>query len=211
MPPFVRAFEPRVETSSKWGFKMKLETLRCNHCGGPIEVPDSANFVTCNHCNSQLAIRRTDSTTFTEELGEIKSNQKQMMEQLAQIERQNRLEQIDREWERERENYMITNKHGRKSEPSEASAVLGAMIAMAFGIFWMIFTFSLMKDHPSPGGLWSFFPLFGLIPIAGGVGMAIYVYSKAKAYREAQRQYQLRRAVALDGIQCEENRLGGPP
>jgi hypothetical protein len=176
---------------------MKLETLRCNHCGGPLSVPESANFVTCNHCNSQLAIRRTESTTFTEELGEIKENQKQMMEQLAEIERQNRLEQIDRDWEREREKYLITNQHGRRSEPGEVRAVLGGAIMAIFGTFWMIAVFSIMNDGPSPGGLLNFFPLLGFIFITGGVGMAIYGYSKAKDYLAAERRYQLRRAVAL--------------
>lgn len=181
---------------------MKLETLRCNHCGGPLEVPESANFVTCNHCNSQLAIRRTDSTTFTEELGEIKANQKQMMEQLAQIERQNRLEQIDREWEREREKYMINHENGRKSEPSEAGAVLGGVIAAGFGTFWTIAAFS-MNAGPMP--------FFGILFICVGIGIAIYGYSQAQSYRAAQRRYQARRADALAEPGSMAERYGTMP
>jgi hypothetical protein len=169
--------------------RMKLETLRCNHCGGPLTVPESANFVTCNHCHSQLAIRRTDSTTFTEELGEIKSNQKQMMDQLAQLERQNRIEQVDREWERERENYLTTDKNGRRSAPSEAGAILGGVIAVGFGIFW-----TMMASSMNAGPM----PIFGLLFICFGIGVAIYGYNKAKDYRAAQRRYQRRRSEVFN-------------
>ncbi len=181
---------------------MKLETLRCNHCGGPITVPESANFVTCNHCNSQLAIRRTDSSTFTEELGEIKSNQKQMMEQLAQIERQNRLEQIDRDWERERENYLITHKSGHKSEPSEVGAIFGGVIATGFGIFWTMMAFS-MSAGP--------FGYFGFLFICFGIVMAIYGYAQAQNYRTARKRYQQRRAGVLTELGSEAERYGTVP
>jgi hypothetical protein len=167
---------------------MKLETLTCNHCGGPLAVPDSANFVTCNHCGMQLAIRRTESATFTEQLGEIRSNQTQMMQKLAELERQNRLAQIDREWEVERERYLATTKDGRKQEPSEIGAVIAGIIAVCFGIFW---TSSLLPFAPV------FFRLFGVIFIVAGIGIAVYGYQEAKDYRAAQRRYQRRKSEAL--------------
>lgn len=179
--------------------RMKLESLRCNHCGGPLKVPESANFVTCNHCNSQLAIRRTESSTFTEELGEIKSNQKQMMEQLALLERQNRLEQIDREWEREREKFLVTHKNGRKSEPSEFAAIMGGAIAAGFGLFWTIGASSI---NAGP------FLLFGVLFICFGIGMAIHGYSKAKDFRAAQKRYQQRRANTFSEPGSTKERYG---
>jgi DNA-directed RNA polymerase subunit RPC12/RpoP len=52
---------------------MQLESITCNHCGAPLDVPDAANFVKCNHCDSRLAIKRTQSTTYTEELAGLDS------------------------------------------------------------------------------------------------------------------------------------------
>ena len=40
---------------------MNAETLNCNNCGAPINVPAAAKYATCAHCGTQLAIRRTDS------------------------------------------------------------------------------------------------------------------------------------------------------
>jgi len=45
---------------------MNLEALNCNNCGAPINVPPTANFVTCKGCGAQLIIRRTEEATYTE-------------------------------------------------------------------------------------------------------------------------------------------------
>jgi hypothetical protein len=174
---------------------MKLEALSCNQCGGPLSAPETANFVTCNHCSTQLAIRRTESATFTEQLGEIQSNQKQMMERLAQIERQNRLAQIDRDWERDRQKYMTTMKSGKQVEPNEVGAVVMGVIAAGIGLFWTIQAFSINSRMPSGMGS-GFFPFFGVLFILFGIGAAIYGISQAKDYKAARRRYMRRRGDA---------------
>ncbi len=174
---------------------MKLETLRCNHCGGPLSVPESANFVTCNHCGTQLAIRRTESTTFTEQLGKIQSNQQQMLQKLAQLERQNQLEEIDREWERERKKYMTTLKNGQRVEPTELGSLAFGIVAGIFGIIWTISTFSMTAAMPAGMGF-RWFSLFGLLFVVFGIGSAFYGYSRAKDYRTAYRRYLQRRSEA---------------
>ena len=59
---------------------MELETLSCNNCGAPLEVPPGANFVTCAHCGSRLAIKRTDNASYTEVLDQIGQRTERMSE-----------------------------------------------------------------------------------------------------------------------------------
>jgi len=168
---------------------MQLETLSCNSCGGPLKVPASANYVTCNHCRRQLVIRRTESASFTEELGEIRSNQEEMMEKLNRLELQNQLAQIDREWERERQSFMIRDKHGNRREPSEFGAIFGGVIAVGFGIFWTMMAAS-MHGGMAP---------FGVIFILFGAGISIYGYNKAKDFRAAQKRYLRKKKEVYSG------------
>ncbi len=80
---------------------MKTESISCNNCGAALQDPETANFVTCSHCSSRLAIRRHESVVFTEKLEEIGDRQEEMLERLDRIEIQNRIAQIDRNWEQE--------------------------------------------------------------------------------------------------------------
>ncbi|QDT63470.1 hypothetical protein [Calycomorphotria hydatis] len=41
-------------------------SLLCNQCGASIEVPESASFIVCNACNTHLAVKRTETITYTE-------------------------------------------------------------------------------------------------------------------------------------------------
>ena len=78
---------------------MQLESLNCNNCGAPLEVAATSNFVTCNHCSTRLAVRRTESSAFTEQLEDIGAKQDEMLNRLKRIERQTQLSDLDREWE----------------------------------------------------------------------------------------------------------------
>ena len=93
---------------------MQFETLNCNSCGAPLSVPDAANYVTCNHCSAQLAVRRTESTTFTEQLDQIESKQDKLLEKLSSLEHQHELAQVDRQWQLERESYLVANDRGHR-------------------------------------------------------------------------------------------------
>ena len=50
---------------------MKLESLNCNKCGAPLQVPAGVNHLTCNHCGTPLVVRRTESISYTEKLAEV--------------------------------------------------------------------------------------------------------------------------------------------
>ena len=123
-------------------------------------------------------------------------------EPLRQIQWQNELARLDREWELEREHYMITGKHGTRYVPQAGQSLLGGVIAVVFGIFWTAMA-SSMTTHSSFGSPSSgpprFLPLFGVLFIVLGAGAAIHGVRKGTEYEQAHRRYQQRRADLLEG------------
>lgn len=160
---------------------MKAKKVCCQSCGADLEVDESIRFVTCNFCNSKLEIVHDSTTTHSRLLEEIGEKTERMSEDLKVIRLQNELEQIDREWESEREGMMTRNKNGSRSKPSAVGAVIGAGITGAFGFIWMVMT-SSVSDVPGLGGA----SLFGLIFIGIAVFVAISGVGRADRYRRAE-------------------------
>jgi hypothetical protein len=180
---------------------MELITIACNSCGAPLRVPPSANYVTCNHCGSQLAVKRSEDVTYTEMIKEIDERTKEidertgeMREELERLRIDSELARVDRDWEREKESYMITGKHGHKRIPTTTGSVFGGIVIVVFGIFWTAIA-SSMSGGP---GAFSFFPLFGVVFILFGLGMSIYSFSKASDYKRAERAYRRRRSSLIN-------------
>lgn len=119
-------------------------------------------------------------------------------EQLAETRYQNELARIDREWQIEREKYMLTGKYGRRFIPTVA---LGGFIAVGgglFGVFWALVAFgitSAMPDRDGFAGAKVFFPLIGVLIPIGAVAYGVYVINKANEYSRALAAYQKRRAA----------------
>lgn len=170
---------------------MELTSVNCNNCGAPLEVAAGTNFVTCGHCGSRLAVKRTGSSAYTELLEKLDQKTDAMAEQLAEIVRQNELERIDREWEREQQRYMITTKHGARHEPNAVGGMVMAVVMAVFGVFWIGFTASM----GAPG----FFPAFGVIFIIVAIGSGVWQMNKASEYEAAKTAYQRRRRRAMAG------------
>ena len=186
-----------VQTSIYEFGKNKMETvaLTCNNCGASLEVQESIRFVTCNYCKSRLEIKRSESACFTQVLEEVRDDVHDMAEDLETIRLQNELERIDREWDMEREGYMIHTKHGKVSPESGggAGAIIGGIIAIVFGIFWI----SMTSKMGAPG----IFPLFGLVFIGIAVVSIASGASKSQTYSSAKQKYQARRRVAERDLQ----------
>lgn len=178
---------------------MELESLTCNNCGAPLKVPESANFVKCNHCSTQLAIRRTESTTFTEQLGEITKKTDEIKQVVTELARQNKVAAIDRQWDREKEQFMIAGKDGRRHLPSETGAVFTGVAFGVVGIIWCIAAFS----SGSPMGV------FGVVVVIIGVVIAGVNYAKAEEYQKAHRRYRQRRTNAARAELFEDDETAG--
>lgn len=176
---------------------MHLETITCNNCGAPLEVPDTANYVKCSHCHSQLVIRRTATAVFTEQLQQISRKQDQLSEQMTELIRQNQLAALERRWDRDKEQFMVTDKRGNRSEPNAAVALVMGGIVAAFGVFWTVTAASM----GAPG----FFPLFGLMFVAVAVWGMTVGYRKAGEYQSARRRYETRRRDLLNKTSFDDD------
>ncbi len=161
---------------------MQLEELCCNNCGAPLSVPARTNFVTCNHCSTRLAVRRTESTTFTGQIERIDSKQNEMLHRLDRIEQQNSIADLDREWADEQQQYMIAGKEGRKHLPSYG-AVVGGICAAVFGLFWTVFA----------GAMFPSMALFGIIFIVAAIASSIFSFVRIQEYDAARRRHKRRR------------------
>jgi hypothetical protein len=111
-------------------------------------------------------------------------------EQLEEIRNQNEVAQLDREWQNERERYMISGRYGARYVPNRATSLIGGSVVAGFGTLWTIMAASM----GAPG----LFPLFGVIFVVAGIGMSAYSFIKAGEYEQAYQRYQQRRAALLN-------------
>ena len=163
---------------------MRIESLTCNNCGAPLEVPEGANFIRCNHCDRQLAVRRDSSVTYTELVQQVAERTERLTDQVVQLSYQNELNSIDQAWERERESLLITDKRGNRREPSYVGAAIGGVLLSGFGLFFTA----------AAGPL-------GLLLIVAGLFVGLFGWFKAAEFERARRRYRRRRSqVSVDDI-----------
>ncbi len=176
---------------------MQVESVSCNNCGAPLEVGISTHYVTCGHCGSRLTIKRTGSSAFTETLEKLDQKADVMAEQLAELRYNAELERIDREWEQERQTFLTTDKRGNKHEPSTAGGIIGAIILIAFGLFFAITSGTM--------GAPALFPCAGVAFSGFGVFLMIAGPKRAGEFQRAKASYQRRRAA----VTVDQFRLPG--
>jgi hypothetical protein len=164
---------------------MKIISLNCNHCGAPLDVSVKAKYVTCGFCESKLAIQHSGNVWSTEVLEELQKTTQTLVSDVAALKRNSEIEQLDRDWERKKENYLVRGKNGSTSLPNAAAAVFGSFVAMIFGVFWTIATAS--------SGAPAFFSMFGVLFIGVAFFGMVTGVSKANAYKQAHSHYQRRR------------------
>ncbi|CAN5309814.1 hypothetical protein BH23VER1_BH23VER1_26000 [soil metagenome] len=163
----------------------KVVKLACQGCGADLSVGEDVRFVTCNFCGSKLEVVHDQTVTHTRLLEDIADD-------LKVIQLQNELGQLDREWEQGRDRFMVSDREGNRSIPSSGGAVVGGVIATAFGIGWIIFTSNM--------GVPGIFPLFGLVIIGVAIIGMVISTKKAGAHRVAKADYDRRRAEVLRQI-----------
>jgi hypothetical protein len=126
----------------------------------------------------------------------------ELSRQMDDIARRQEVADIDRAWDRERENYMATGTSGGTHDaqghyvggtpyryiPTPGGSIVMGVFAAIAGVVWMVFAASIGAGA---------FALFGVVFIAFGIGIAVYNYSKAARYQEARARYMRHRAKAL--------------
>ena len=86
---------------------MKLSSVACNNCGAPLQVPEDVQFVTCRHCQSSLAIKHTESATYTEKLEQIDARTERMEDQIESLTLEAELARLERDWSRKRKSTWL--------------------------------------------------------------------------------------------------------
>lgn len=180
---------------------MPTERLICNSCAAPLDVPTSANYISCNHCGTQLSINRNNDISFTEQLARIEETTEALTDQLKELNSHQRLEALERDWQSRRLGFMMTGKNGRSYTPSKAIAI-GSSIAMAtFGVLWTVMAIAITSSAPNFGPFAVakvIFPLFGLVFIGGAVFAGIKGYRMSEKLEHAQQDYQRERQRLLN-------------
>lgn len=177
---------------------METLSVRCNHCGAPLEVGAGTRFVTCQFCSSSLEVKRTDNSIFTEEVAKIAENTGRMAESLEVIKLQNEIEQLDREWGIEQAGHMVNSRTGPRTP---GNPVFG----LAFTIFFAVVCFGMASFVGSSGapGFFALVPVgMGLFALISGVMGMI----RGEERKSAESGYQERReelVLRLDALKKE--------
>ncbi len=167
---------------------MTLISVSCNHCGAPLEISEETKFVTCRHCNRQLAVKHSDSSIFTEVLTQLAERTADMADDLKIIQLQNDLERLDREWEVESRQYMIRGKNGHTSRPSP-------LVFTAIGGVVMLISLNTMLSINN-GSAIPFMLIF-----MGVIGFSIYNHwHKHDLLNARERQYHEARAEIVHAM-----------
>jgi hypothetical protein len=123
----------------------------------------------------------------------------QLSEQLTEVRSHNQLARLNREWEIERQQYLITTRYGRQVVPTQTMGFVTAVFGGLFGLFWTAMAVSMTNNAPDFGAfsIAKFaFPLFGVLFIVLAIGWGVYCYNKATQYEQALQNYQARRKVS---------------
>jgi LSD1 subclass zinc finger protein len=172
---------------------MHLEPILCSQCGAPLTVPPGVNYVTCNQCQASLAVRRESSATYTEVVEKLARQTEELSAHLADLRYEQQLERLDREWQIERDDLLVTGRRGGKYRPSFVAGAISILVGGGFGLFWTMMAFGMANAGPG-GGMAAIFPIFGLVFIILAIGSGLSMIVKAQRYAQAEHRYRQRRA-----------------
>jgi len=182
---------------------MSLESIACHRCGTLLDVADGVRFVTCRSCNTALSVQRSASSAWTEPTTEERLDR--LEDSVDQLAVRNELDALDRQWDRERDDYAFRTRHGYRHFPTKAGSVGMGVLVAVFGLMWTFMASGMLwrandAFHDAPPGFGpslfdNFFPLFGLLFVAFGIGAGIYGYRLAERYEAAKAGYEQKRAA----------------
>lgn len=165
---------------------MELESVACNNCGAPLTVPEGVNFVTCSHCNSQLAVKRNESILYTERLTQLEGRTDTMADELQRLKMQQELNRLDDDWNSEKQTYMIRQKNGAGNLPDEGAAIMGPVVSI-IGLIVLGVVMLSVRDGIQ-------FMCLPMLLFAALVAWICYdYYNKLNSYNQAIAAYYSRR------------------
>src|SRR5262245_164413 len=121
---------------------------------------------------------------------------REMQQQLDELRLETELTRLDREWERERESYMITGRYGYRHAPTPGLSIVPGVLVAGFGIILTVMASAMLGWV---GRFSLLVPAFGMLFFLSGIGVSIFSFFKAVRYQQAHEDYQRRRASLLAG------------
>ena len=176
---------------------MEIVSLRCNHCGAPLEVGAATHYVVCQFCHSQLAVKRSGSSAYTEVLGKIARQTEQMAVNLKVIELQNELERLDRKWLVQRDAFYETRKYGGRQRPNRMAVVLTACGAILVILFWL----TVADRMKIPG----FFFEGGLVALGIFLIQGFLTFHNASSLEAAEKKHEAARSELVQRLDAARN------
>lgn len=163
-----------------------MQSFNCNNCGAGLQAPSHTQFVTCKYCQSQLAVKQSETAVYTEVIGEIQETVAEIHENVEVIRLQNELERLDREWETEKKKYTaLLDETGNVSNESNTSG--SGLVGIIIGLAVLVF---MVKGSRSPG----FELIIPLLIICSSVYQIVVGGGQASLYEKAYADYRQKRA-----------------
>jgi hypothetical protein len=167
---------------------METLSVRCNHCGAPLQVSGTTRFVTCQFCQSSLEVKRTDTSIFTEEVAKIAQDTSKMADSLEVIALQNEIEKLDRELGLD---HVLDAKKGGGS--GSAARFVGTMFGVFFTVVCILMATGFSKAGAGiftivPAGMSVFGIVFALASLRSGLNEDVTrsTYQERRAALERQ-------------------------
>ena len=175
---------------------MKLIPLTCRNCAAPLQVPGDLKHVTCMHCGTQLAVVNEGGAAYTERLDALSQRTDHIEDKLQQLQREQKLAALDRQWDEEEESFRIRWKDGSARLPSKTDGVVMGFAGSLMGIFLIALGPGMTRGSDRIN---VFFVGFGLLVLGSGIGAAFWLFHRANAYERAYMRYEQRRREILRG------------
>lgn len=155
--------------------KMKIVSVRCDHCVGLLDVSIKAEVLTCGICGSRLQFQNAEDEYHTEVVA-LPDRPTDAIQDIDDPDWQAEAAEIDQRWVAERSEFVVCDKLGGESVPTvKGWGIPGLACVVLTGFLGAIFG-----------------------PVAFGVGMiccmlAMIQLKKAKGYEMARYVYECER------------------
>ena len=115
-------------------------------------------------------------------------------EQIAELQQQARIVQIDRAWEMDRQRFLVHTKYGHQV-PTRGSAIGTIVACSMFVVFGLVISFAPLNSRQQD---WNSTGLILALPGIIGIVLGLHSLQKAKIYEAAYGFYHARRTKILN-------------
>jgi DNA-directed RNA polymerase subunit RPC12/RpoP len=187
---------------------MELETLSCNNCGAPLQVPITANFVNCAYCGSRLAVKRTESAHYTEvleRLDRLDTRTESVEAAVRVLQLDKAIMELDDGWRAKRKQYMMQGRDGTLHAPGLGRIAFYVTVLVVVLIASPIIIATNPDLNRIAGASGPFIFVLLLLALTVGVfWVSIDEYRNYRRYQTLQASYQARRNALLNERQQAE-------